>query len=172
MVNPNSVLWRDFLSNPSVGHLSGAHGKVERFRNLWKAGYVGRTAIVSCGGYRWDLWTCEVDGTTYIAAAVPHGVRNDRGRIFLQADGTYDHAYYCFNHKLLHAAMVLGVILSQTNDLDAIYKALSLETGCCAICGAHLTDELSVDRGIGPECWKKIWTSKKDVERVIEKRLK
>jgi hypothetical protein len=38
-------------------------------------------------------------------------------------------------------------------DLALFYKALGSQ-GFCALCGRALTDPLSVDRGVGPECIK------------------
>ena len=50
-------------------------------------------------------------------------------------------------------------------DVNAFYRALG-ERGFCAICGATLTDPLSRARGIGPECYKKIWGGERAVREA------
>ena len=41
-------------------------------------------------------------------------------------------------------------------DLEKMLQALGLATGYCGVCGANLTDPLSIARGIGPECIKRV----------------
>ena len=73
----------------------------------------------------------------------------------------------------LHAALALALSAWEVSggDLDALYRALG-QTGNCAICGALLTDELSMSRGIGPECYRKIGVGKAAVKEVQRRRAK
>lgn len=34
--------------------------------------------------------------------------------------------------------------------------------GRCRVCGRPLTDSISIDRGVGPECWSKYSSKRKD----------
>lgn len=43
---------------------------------------------------------------------------------------------------------------SFVNDPTGYIKKVGLETGYCSICGRRLTDRISLERGIGPECIK------------------
>jgi hypothetical protein len=71
-----------------------------------------------------------------------------------------------------HAAMMLLIAAwhNAGGDRDLLYKALG-KSGYCAICGATLTDDLSTQRGIGPECWKKIYVNFNDVNRIQRRRV-
>lgn len=55
-------------------------------------------------------------------------------------------------------------------NVDAFYRALG-SSGRCAICGATLTDPVSMGRGIGPECIKKIWVGRGAVREVQKRRI-
>jgi hypothetical protein len=55
-------------------------------------------------------------------------------------------------------------------DIEALYAAIG-QSGRCAICGASLTDPQSMSRGIGPECFKKIWVGRRGIRAVQQVRL-
>ena len=55
-----------------------------------------------------------------------------------------------FNPK--QEAWILGQLEAQ--GPKALAKLYALEHKCCAKCGSPLSDPLSLERGIGPDCWK------------------
>jgi len=125
-------------------------------------------ATISVGGYRWDIIECEGQ---FVAAFPKSSKDRGRGTIYKTTKG-FDHGYYCFSMKLSSAANIVAAVLLKCNSVEELYKATSVATCRCAICGANLTDDLSVSRGIGPECWKKFYTNKaKVVARVIDSRI-
>lgn len=142
-----------YLEATSAGHRPGyAAGQVFRLLADVKAAFV-----VSFGGYRWTLYRCEGSWV----AAVPLGGKNaDRGtRLLCMVDGrpAFDTPFCCFTHKLDEAGAELGRLLIEHPDSKGLLFALSRKAGVCSICGALLTDQVSVARGIGPECVKKFW---------------
>lgn len=64
----------------------------------------------------------------------------------------------CGSLKITEAIeRILNAFLTTDSPRDAA-RALGAAGRCCC-CGADLTDPVSVSRGIGPECIKKIWAS-------------
>ena len=122
------------------------------FRELPKA----EIGIISVGGFGYRVFASTETGE--IIGFIPKAKANiDRGCIYLYPDGTYKGDTCIFNGKLRAAVELLtGTILPicAGGGFDALSKAVSVETCVCARCGAALTDELSVSRGVGPECFK------------------
>jgi hypothetical protein len=59
--------------------------------------------------------------------------------------------------KLMHAIDIAYTAwLAARGNRDNFYKAIG-KRGYCALCGRGLTDELSMSRGIGPECYGSIY---------------
>ena len=53
--------------------------------------------------------------------------------------------------------MEIKALLYVYNNVDTLPNYVNVyHFGKCAVCGRKLTDEDSVERGVGPECWKKI----------------
>jgi hypothetical protein len=82
---------------------------------------------------KWHGWTFVDDGAAY-------GSRNNYGR---QAPGK-NYVGKCEDQLAAIAA-----------DPKAAAQEYGRLTGTCGMCGRHLEDELSVERGIGPICWSK-----------------
>ncbi len=72
----------------------------------------------------------------------------------------------------LRAALntVLLAFLESGGQREALYQALG-RSGFCAICGATLTDDLSMARGIGPDCYTKIYGGLRAVQTVVRRRV-
>jgi SWI/SNF-related matrix-associated actin-dependent regulator of chromatin subfamily A-like protein 1 len=80
------------------------------------------------------------EGWVYVSDGAVYGQRQEYGR---QAPGGL---YYGLIHSQLAA------ILADPKAASAAYGKL---TGHCGVCGAHLENEQSLDRGIGPVCASK-----------------
>ena len=53
--------------------------------------------------------------------------------------------------------MEIQALLYVYNNVDKLPNYVKVyHFGKCAVCGRKLTDDDSVERGVGPECWKKI----------------
>jgi hypothetical protein len=50
---------------------------------------------------------------------------------------------------------VTGLLTSLSADPTSVIAGYGRLTGACALCGRDLTDQASVDRGVGPVCAKK-----------------
>jgi len=128
-----------------------------------------KAITIAVAGYKYDVYTFE----GYIMGAVPKARNTDRAVIMRTGvNATYKTRYSVYAEKLSNSANVLILALQVAkDDLSALLSAIGGATDRCACCGAELTDALSVARGIGPECYKKIWVSRADVREVMERRL-
>lgn len=90
----------------------------------------------------------------------------DKSRMVKMRGENYDFSYNG-GAKVLEAIREVFTVWNSNPDRDAVYKVVGGKTCHCAMCGADLTDELSTSRGIGPECWRKIWRNefKQDVRQ-------
>lgn len=112
---------------------------------------------VSYGKFVFQVYVTE-DG--FPVGVYPN--RNMRGWLVIRHNGiAWDAAPArydvdpCSPHKWLEAALeVLSAF--GCRDPYAAMTTLGVRSGRCCICGACLTDALSMSRGIGPECIKKI----------------
>lgn len=68
----------------------------------------------------------------------------------------YRYAYDPLTNTKRFMAMLAAIRQFNMHDITQAVHELGKAAGNCAICGALLTDELSVARGVGPECIKKI----------------
>jgi hypothetical protein len=128
-----------------------------------------KSITIAVAGYKYDVYTFE----GYIMGAVPKAKNASRGvTMRTGVNAKYKTRYAVFSNKLADSVSVLIMALETAkDDLSALLSAIGGATDHCACCGAELTDALSVARGIGPECYKKIWVSRADVREVMERRL-
>jgi len=77
-----------------------------------------------------------------------------------------------YGPRRLQEALALTVCawITANGVIDAFYRAIG-RSGSCAICGANLTDPLSMARGIGPECVKHIGIGGRAVREVQRRRV-
>lgn len=135
--------------------------------------------IVAVGGYRWKVRF--KDGVLY--TVFPNAKSAGRGHIAIDPWATssdrscreilgrrYDWDSYGSQRLQEALALVISAWTIADGDIDAFYKALG-QSGHCAICGATLTDPLSMSRGIGPECIKKIWVGRRGIKAVQQLRI-
>lgn len=125
---------------------------------------------VAVAGYKYDVYTFE----GRIMGAIPRAKNAYRAAtIRMGVEAKYATQYSVFAYKLYDSASVLIVAMETAkDDVSMLLKAIGGATDRCACCGADLTDPLSVARGIGPECYKKIWVSRDDVKEVMKRRVK
>lgn len=121
------------------------------------------TTIVAVGGYR--LKVVHLDGL--LVSITPKATSAGRGHYIIQtkysnnctteiAGHKYDHDP-CGGMRLRDALVIAGLAWETSGgNIDNFYKAIGAR-GNCACCGAFLSDELSLARGIGPECIKKVY---------------
>jgi len=125
---------------------------------------------VAVAGYKYDVYTFE----GRIMGAIPRAKNASRAAtIRTGIEAKYQTPYSVFAFKLYDSVSVLIAALETAkDDVSMLLKAIGGATDRCACCGADLTDPLSVARGIGPECYKKIWVSRDDVREVMKRRVK
>jgi hypothetical protein len=97
------------------------------------------------------------------------GEKRDHGKVMKILDREYDTDPY--GPARLHEALLITALAWETakGNQELLYKAIGAR-GFCAICGANLSDELSIARGIGPECIKKVF-KKPAIQFLQEKNL-
>lgn len=82
--------------------------------------------------------------------------------------------YYYDNYgpTRLHAALAVCMSAWEIakGDVNLLYQTIG-KRGNCAICGAGLTDELSMVRGIGPECFRHIGVKMAAVKELQKRNL-
>jgi len=129
-----------------------------------------KALTVAVSGYKYDVYT--FDGK--IMGAIPKARNADRAvTVRTEASAKYKTQYNVYAVKLGYSVQLLIMALELAqDDLGALLCAIGGVTDRCAICGAVLTDALSVSRGIGPECFSKIWVNNDDVREVMERRVK
>lgn len=110
-------------------------------------------ATVAVAGYKYKIIECE----GRFVAAIPNAKNADRGCMYLLSDGSFDNPYAIFSKKLAESVFILKIALQRARSLEQLFVLVGSNTTCCAMCGTPLTDHLSMARGIGPECAKKIW---------------
>jgi hypothetical protein len=137
------------------------------------AGGVEVTTI-AIGGYR--LLITHRQGL--LLSITPKATSAGRGSIELNPwDTSTDNALpgYCWDtcgsRRLQSALLIAWDAWSEAGGIiDAFYAAIG-QTGHCAMCGATLTDELSMSRGIGPECYSKIYGGRSVQRNVMARRI-
>lgn len=129
-----------------------------------------KAITVAVAGYKYDVYTFE----GRIMGAIPRAKNADRAvTVRTGILPKYITQYSVYSYKLLDSVTVLIAAMETANDdVSMLLKAIGGATDRCACCGADLTDPLSVARGIGPECYKKIWVSRDDVKEVMKRRVK
>jgi len=70
--------------------------------------------------------------------------------------------------SLVIFAAAYSAVVEKGGGYEMMRQILGKQSGHCSICGAFLSDELSTQRGIGPECWKKIGV--KGMLRTVQKK--
>ena len=119
--------------------------------------------VICCGGFR--ITVQHYQGV--LVSITPKARTAGRGQITIDAtdgkpsDGDpiingrrYFHDVYG-SYRLQEALLIVQVAWQTSGgNIDRLYQAIGAR-GFCACCGAGLTDPLSIDRGIGPECIKK-----------------
>jgi len=136
-----------------------------------------RQVTVSCGGFRWHVYLLQ-DGLAFIEPRSNSAGRFEFTLIPACADrqgiqlGNYLYEVDCCMRRRVAEALfaLLAAWTAADNDIDAFYRALG-QSGRCAICGATLTDPLSMSRGIGPECFGHIGIGRAAVLEVARKRV-
>ena len=125
------------------------------------------------GGYRFKLLINDTD----LIAIIPNRANRDNSCIDIKLTTSHntDNFSVCgYEMKVPYAGgekymySLMGVLLAWNmakGDLSKYYLAIG-QSGHCAICGATLTDELSMSRGIGPECFTHIGIGNDAVKRV------
>lgn len=82
------------------------------------------------------------------------------------------HSYpYCLKDSCVAAVTEMQKIASLCDDFDEFVQQLGLKSKCCAICGSALSDEKSMQLGIGPVCAVKIYGSLARAEVIVERIL-
>lgn len=149
-------------------------------REKYTFGLPATSTVVAVGGYRLIIRHAE----GMLLSITPKAASAGRGHIILDPWGSADDMYrvkigdYYYMQDpcgpvKLHAALALALSAWEVSEgqEEGLYKALG-QTGNCAICGALLTDELSMSRGIGPECYRKIGVGKDAAKEVQRRRVK
>jgi hypothetical protein len=120
-------------------------------------------SIIACGGFR--LLVQHYD--SILISIMPKASSAGRGEYVLWTGQSKDswivnilnreYYYDRMGPSRLHEALHIAKIAWETSDgnIEQLHKAIGAR-GFCAICGAGLSDELSIARGIGPECIKKV----------------
>lgn len=83
-------------------------------------------------------------GQVMLTDGGPFGANKWFGRI----DGAQFHA------SRAATPAVTGLLTSLSSDPTSVISGYGRLTGACALCGRDLTDQASVDRGVGPVCAK------------------
>lgn len=150
---------------------------LNEYKRLAKDGYdAGQTfcqldgrkleGVVTVAGFKFRIISCEGK----LVAAIPTSAKAaERGCLYLTNSGKFEHGYACFASKLLNATHILALALERSSNMNELYIAIGGDTCRCAICGAVLTDDLSTARGIGPECYRKIYG--KVADKVVTARI-
>ena len=82
------------------------------------------------------------------------------------------HSYpYCLQDSCVKAVTEMQKVASLCDDFDEFVQQLGLKSKCCAICGSALSDEKSMQLGIGPVCAVKIYGSLARAEVIVERIL-
>jgi hypothetical protein len=127
----------------------------------------GSGELVVCSAGYWVI--VQHYGATLVSLT-PKAMSAGRGEIVLwpygNKDGWVSDGYFidqCGRSRLMKALDVVYLAwLAAGGNVDAFYRAMGA-SGHCAMCGATLTDELSMSRGIGPECYTHIYGGRQAV---------
>jgi hypothetical protein len=128
-----------------------------------------KVLTVTLAGFRYNIFT----ENGRFAAAIPTSKRAMKAALRVQPDGKFLPAdpHEPTSRRLILSCAFLSIALEQSETVEQLVKAIGGMTEHCAICGALLTDSLSVARGVGPECTKKVWAIG-TTRRVVDQRLK
>lgn len=73
-----------------------------------------------------------------------------------------------FRDPALSAVLLQNMDTGLTLLSQNLSQAFSPRRGGCGMCGRHMTDPLSQERGIGPECWEPYGRVLRAIERSME----
>lgn len=149
-----------------------SHDQCRRtLQEFYKAG--AEDTVIAVAGYR--LIVTHYDGV--LIALRPKAASAGRGELVLWTGNpredwitkVLDRPYFHdpFGPSRLQEALTIAYIAWETSNgvIEDLYKAVGAR-GMCACCGATLTDELSMSRGIGPECIKRVF--KKEALAMVQ----